>query len=111
MRLFRVTFCDYARDRESGGDGGVPMTVTEVLELMAEVLTSAGSFVSVMDREGTMIQFMVDEHGGMMLDIPSPRERGSYAKVTDLEACLKVMRDLDTLVRKEAIEGLAFARW
>lgn len=111
MAIFRVTYCDYETGRHVAADGPLPMSRGEILELMDQVLTSPGSFVSVMDADGTMLQFVLDEDGSVMLDIPHPPKRGSYAKRTTVAACVKAIRELSDKVELDAFEGLEFERW
>ena len=83
----------------------------EILSLMADVLTTAGSFVSVMDADGTMLQFVLDEDGSVMLDIPHPPKRGSYAKRTTVAACVTAIEELSDKIALDAFDGLEFERW
>ncbi len=110
--MYTVTFCEYDTGRQAAADGGgVEMSRDQILQLMGEVLVSPGSYVSVMDREGTMLQFVLDEDGSVMLDIPAPRRRGSFAKRTTLAECEAAVRSLGDRVDTDAFEGLVFERW
>ncbi len=111
MNEYLVSYCDYESGRQVAADGSVSMSLQEVLVLMDEILVSPGSFLGVTVQDGSMLQFIVNDDGSMCLDVPSPSERGSYAKQTTLDACKSVLRGTGTSVQREAIEGLAFERW
>ncbi len=111
LESFRVTYCDFESGKHVAADGPLSLSKQEILALMDEVLTSAGSFVSVMDADGTMLQFVLDEDGSVMLDIPHPSKRGSYAMKASLSFCEQAIRDLDEKVTIDAFEGLEFERW
>jgi hypothetical protein len=108
---YRVSYCDYATGKEVAADGPLAMSKSQVLELLAEVLREPGSFVSVTDAGGRMLQFVLDDDGSVMLDVPYPEKRGSYAKRSTLAACLQLVRDLGGRVEITAIDGLEFERW
>ena len=111
MTRYRVSFCDFSSDTHPAPDEYRMLDRDEILILMRKVLTSAGSFVSVMDEEGTMLQFMIDDDGSAMIDIPYPKRRGSYEKRGTLDDCVEAVRRLGDTVSIENIEGLEFARW
>lgn len=111
MTRFRVAFCDYSAEENPAADEHRLLDRDGILALMEEVLKSAGSFVSVMDDEGTMLQFVLDEDGSVMMDIPHPKKRGSYAKRATIADCVSVVEALDERVRIDAITGLEFERW
>jgi hypothetical protein len=108
---YRVTYCAYESGEHLAADDPKLMRREEILALMRKVLTSPGSFVSVMDASGTMIQFVLDDDGSVMLDIPHPNKRGSYAKRTTLTACVTAVEKLGDTIRLDEVDGLVFERW
>lgn len=111
MTRYRVTYCDYETGKHIAADGPLSLGKAEILSLMADVLTSSGSFVSVMDADGTMLQFVLDDDGMVMLDIPFPPKRGSYAKLTTVAACVTAIEELADKIVLDAFDGLEFERW
>ena len=108
---YRVTFCDFETGRQEAGDGGVMMTLAEILAMMDELLTSTGDFVSVTHEDGTMLQFVVDDHGTCLLDMPSPKERGSYEKHVSVAICKETLESMPDTFDPKQVSGLTFNRW
>ncbi len=111
MSNYRVTYCDYQTGVHIAADGPIAMSRQEILDLMAKVLTSSGSFVSVMDADDNMLQFVLDDDGMVMLDLPHPKKRGSYVKVTSVAACVTAIENLGDKVTIDDFDGLVFERW
>ncbi|HHG3517577.1 TPA: hypothetical protein ACPV0E_004606 [Vibrio parahaemolyticus] len=58
----------------------------EIYEYLVDVAQCPNNFIGFIDREGTTLQFMVDEFDKIWLDIPSVEEKGSYGKhITNAE--------------------------
>ncbi len=108
---YRVYYCDFDRDEEVAADGATPKSVPDILALMDRVLTSPGSFLGLMDSADGMVQFMVDDDGSIYLDFPSPKERGSYIKHTDLETCKAIVREAKGSLGPGETPGLDFDAW
>jgi hypothetical protein len=109
--LYRVSYCDYERGKQVATDGGVEMSLAEILALMDEILAGAGSFINVADSEGALFQVFVHDDGSLMLDLPSPRERGSYSKTTDLAECKRVLEAMGGRIVRDGVDGLMYERW
>ena len=109
---YRVTYCDYESGQQEASDGGVMMTLDEILQLMDRLLTSSGDFVSVTHQDGTMLQFLVEEDGGLcLLDMPSPKERGSYEQHVSLEVCKKTLTSMPDTFDPKLVDNLEFIPW
>jgi hypothetical protein len=111
MPTYRVHYCNFETGEEIAGNGAVEMDLEQLIELMDRVLISHGCFVSAASSDGTMIQFVVDEDGMVMLDVPAPSKRGSYGKRDTMAACKATLRATGTQVRHEDIDGLTFVPW
>jgi hypothetical protein len=108
---YHVSFYDFETGREVAADGPVTMGLDEILALMDEVLTSAGSFVSVKGEGEGMLQFIAEDDRMLSLELPAPPKRGSYAKRVTLEQGKALLRGLGGKVQREDFDGLVFARW
>jgi hypothetical protein len=109
--MYRVSYCDYEGERHVPADGAVPMSLDDVLVLMDEILVSPGSFVSLTDAEGRMLQLIVDEEPDLCIDFPSPRERGSYGGRIEREIVKRTLREMQGQLTRESVAGLTFERW
>jgi hypothetical protein len=111
MSELRVSYCDYDRGLQLAADGAKPMRVDEILALMDEVLQSSGSFISVVDSEDNLMNFIVEEDGALQLDFPSPDERGSYFKRSSMDECKDALRRSNGKLSRTLVDGLDFERW
>jgi hypothetical protein len=107
---YRVFYYDDAKDVHVAADGALERETDEILELMDDVLHDPGSFVGVVAEDGSMLTFVVLDEG-IQLDVPQPKRRGSYFKMTSLEVCKQVLRDAADHFDHEKVEGLEFERW
>jgi hypothetical protein len=107
-----VSYSDDARGTQVTNDHAVDMDVDALVELMARVLSTEGSFVNVEDDHGGVMTVMVDDaDGSLLLDLPSAKDKGSYTKHTTLEACVDALRSMQGRIDRAKVEGLAFERW
>ncbi|MCC6524735.1 MAG: hypothetical protein IT373_18910 [Polyangiaceae bacterium] len=111
MSSYRVTYSDFAGVRVVAGDGPISMSVEAIVALLDEILVEPGSFVSLTDEAGHMLQLLVDDDGALLVDFPSPRERGSYGGRITVDAVKRALRTMDGELRRDAIGELAFERW
>ncbi|MBI4951151.1 MAG: hypothetical protein HY908_03895 [Myxococcales bacterium] len=111
MSSYRVTYSDFAGVRVVAGDGPIPMTVEAIVALMDEILVEPGSFVSLTDEAGRMLQLLVDDDGGLVIDFPSPRERGSYGGRIDADAFKTALRTMNGELERDGMGELAFEPW
>ena len=111
MAAYQVSYCDFETGRQVAADGTVRMDVGEIVDLMDEILTSAGCYVSVSDDDGNLIQFIVNDDDTICLDFPAPRKRGSYAKTSSLDECKAILRGLGDRIDAGDIPDLEFERW
>jgi hypothetical protein len=109
---YRVSYSDAEHGSEIAVDGAVDMDLSAILELMDRVLGSVGSYINVADGDGGLFTLLVDaEDGNLLLDLPAPREHGSYAKRATLAECRRALTMMDGRIDRAHIEGLVFERW
>ena len=112
MTKYRVSYSDDHSGVQIATDGAVEMELAKILELMDKILGTHGSFINVADDAGNLITFFADEEpGALLLDMPSPREKGSYAKRATLAECKTVLTGLAGKIDRGSVEGLVFERW
>lgn len=112
MTTYRVSYSDELRDKQIATDGAVEMELAAILALMDEVLGSFGSYLNIADEAGNLITFFVEEDtASLLLDMPSPREKGSYARRATLAECKAVLSGLGGTIDRSTVPGLVFERW
>lgn len=107
---YRVFHYDAARDLEVAADGAQERERDEILALMDDVLVEPGSFLGVVADDGSMLTFVVLDEG-IQLDVPQPKRRGSYFKMTSIDVCKQVLREAGVGFDHEKVSGLEFERW
>ena len=108
---YRIYYSDFVRDIELTPDGARPAEVDEILRMMEEVLAEPGNFLGVMDEQGGILQFLVDEQGTIGVEIPDPPRRGHYGKQASLTECKQLLHDADGRFHWDAFDGLTFEKW
>jgi len=109
----RVYFYDDASGVQRAADGAKPESLEEILALMDRVLQEPGSFVGVLAPDDSLLTFLVTGEGSVQMDVPQPGRRGSYMKVSNLDACKDVMKrfaEAAAFVHSD-FDGLAFEKW
>ena len=104
----KMFLADYCEDKASDVR---PSSKDEILHSMDCVLHMPRNYIGVTDENGVTLQFMVNEDKSTYVDIPAPAERGSYAKTTDLQDCLTIMRVIGEAIDAKTIDELAFQAW
>lgn len=57
------------------------------------------------------IQFVYQEDGNLLVDLPDPERGGSLQKTVNFEECEKIIRSLYNGTLPENIPGLKFIEW
>lgn len=108
---WKVFFADYCEDKILESKDARAAAMEEILHSMDCVLHTPGNFIGVIDGGGVTLQFMVNDDGTIQIDIPAPRQRGSYVKTGKLAECLDLLRNIGSNINVENIAGLAFQPW
>ena len=58
-----------------------------------------------------MLQFMVDEDGSFVIDLPNNEQKGSLTKSANLDECIAIVEAIKDIIAFEDIEGLTFKAW
>lgn len=109
--MLKLFFADYCEDKVLESKDAHAATQEDILHSMECVLHMPRNFIGVTDEDGSTIQFMVNDDQTICVDVPSPAERGSYAKQTDLQECLGIVRRLGQRINVNALAGLEFKPW
>jgi predicted acetyltransferase len=108
---YRVYYSDFERDIELTPDGARPAEVEEINGLLDQVLAQPGNFLGLIDEQGGILQFLVDEDGHIGVEIPDPARRGHYGKRATLTECKQLVAEADGRFHWDAVDGLQFEKW
>ncbi|MCC9606575.1 hypothetical protein LOC68_17170 [Blastopirellula sp. JC732] len=99
--------------KEKGIDGNTPKEATqaEVLAAWDAMSGQALSFLGIVNDGGVTLQFMWEEDGSMVIDVPVPERGGSWTKTTDVAECKEVIAAFYDGVDPTKIAGLVFEEW
>lgn len=89
----KVFYYDYTEKRTSG-DEPVDMSKDEALEILKTLPVSDGNFFGLDLGDRGIVQFMYDDKGTLMLDIPDPETMESFQQNTTLDEALKIVGDV-----------------
>lgn len=108
---FKLFYTDYSEDKHVRSDEAVTETLENITELMNALLHEPDNFIGIIDENNVMLQFMVDEDGSLIVDLPMHDQKGSLTKSADLNGCIEIVNALQDSIEIEQIEGLEFKSW
>jgi len=113
MNKFRFFYTDYCEGKTIPAENADQWYVTkeEILHSMDCVLHMPDNFLGVIDKYENTLQFAVNKDRSIHMEIPSPKEFGSYGKEGTLEDALNVVRNLGELISLDSIGDLKFKKW
>ncbi|TWT38612.1 hypothetical protein [Blastopirellula retiformator] len=99
--------------KEKGIDGSTSQAATldEVLAAWDAISGAAHSFLGVVNDAGVTLQFMWEEDGSMVIDVPVPERKGSWTKTTDVAECKEAIAAFYDGVDPTQLPGLTFETW
>lgn len=82
------------------------------LQHLTELSPVEGSYIGfdIGDDDGN-IQFVYQENGNLLVDVPDEERGGSLQKTADFDECEKIIRSLYKDTLPENIPGLKFVEW
>ena len=110
MPKFTVFYQSYSLDEGVEPEAAVRMSVEEILEALPRLLQGNGDFFGVVDQEGVTLQFMRGNCDRVWMEIPVPKEQGSYGKHSTLQSVLETVADLPPSFDSLRV-GLTFQSW
>ena len=87
------------------------MENSEIIAMMPAVLMGFRDFFGITDRDGTTVQFYVEDDGRVWMEIPLPDLEGSYGKHLGKGDVTTVFEGLPELFSRDMVAGLEFAEW
>lgn len=103
----------FDEEKQKGIDSGSSKAATlqEVLAAWDAMSGQALSFLGVSSHVDVTVQFMWEEDGSMVIDIPIPERGGSWTKSGDVAECKQIITDFYGGADPKQIEGLTFEEW
>jgi len=108
---FQLFYTDYDKDEHVRSDEPKSANADEIVECMNRVLTEPDNFVGIVDADDVTLQFMVEDDGSVVVDVPVHDKNGSFTKQADLSTCFAIVNKLQDTIVVDAIEGLEFKAW
>lgn len=100
-------FFSYDRGELSTANDTIQIPASNVRRLAWRLFTE-GDFFGVVGDEGTTLQAMLEKNGRVWLEVPVPKERGSYGKYVRREELDALVNALPTRLEPTIVEGLRF---
>lgn len=98
---------------QSTGDDVLPYKAefnrNKVVELAHNVLKESDDFIGITDSHDTTVQFYFYDDANIMVDMPSPKEDGSYSKFITLDDIESIILSLPDIFTKDCIPDLKFS--
>lgn len=69
------------------------------------------SFLGFNLKDDLSIQFVYQEDGSILVDVPDPEQGGSLQKTVNTEGCKQIIERLYSGKNAESIAGLQFVEW
>jgi len=110
MPTYSVFYQSYSLDEGVDPSAAVRMSVEEILEAMPRLLLENGDFFGIVEQSGVRLQFMRGNCGRVWMEIPVPKEQGSYGKHSTIERVLETVANLPPSL-DSLREGLTFQSW
>ncbi|WP_415896506.1 hypothetical protein [Neptuniibacter sp. QD57_21] len=108
---FKFFYTDYSTDKHIRSDEAVSETIENVIEHMQSMLKEPDNFIGLIDENNLMLQFMVEDDGSILVDVPMHERKGSFTKHADLNESIEIVRSLNDEIVWEEIDGLQFKNW
>jgi len=108
---FKFFYTDYSTDKHVRSDEAVSETLDNVIGHMQSMLKEPDNFIGLIDENNVMLQFMVEDDGSILVDVPMHERKGSLTKHSDLYGAIEIVRDLKDVILFEEIDGLEFKAW
>jgi len=87
-----VSYCVYQND--DCIESAKAIDKSDVSVIVEGVITGEKDFIVFEDKQGTSIQFYVDQLDNIWVEIPRPNERGSYGKHISSDEMKLIIDDL-----------------
>lgn len=108
---FKFFYTDYATNQSIRSDEPKDSTLDSIIESMNDVLVAEDNFLGLIDDEDNMLQFMVEEDGSILIDLPNNEQKGSLSKTATLAECVEMVKAIQETIAFEDIDGLVFKAW
>lgn len=108
----RAFYCIHAERPCKETTQEIPVSAAEASALSRRALSAKDDFVGFVDPNETTLQFYVEEADSILVDMPMPQMKGSYATHVNRAQALKLIAGLSPpLARYRSELKLKFAKW
>lgn len=90
----------------------VPVASGHPMEVARRAFVKSGDFIGFTDAQDTTLQFKLEEGDSVLVDLPDPKRKGSYATHLKRAQALKLIDGLSPPLSRYRDElKLKFAKW
>jgi hypothetical protein len=108
----RFFYCIHAEHSCNETAGEVPVKNGNASLLARRALSTKDDFVGFIDAQQTTLQFYVEDADSILVDMPYPKQKGSYATHLNRAQALRlIVRLSPPLARYRTELKLEFAQW
>jgi len=90
-----VFYCTYQNLTCVEASAAQSVSKSEIAVLIERVVAGQENFIGFVDPDGTTIQFFIDGVDDILVEIPSPAEKGSYGKKIDTSQMQSIVESLE----------------
>lgn len=111
MAPVRCFLFDSGLGRNITPSDAVEMSCAEILAEWDSLSCEPGSFLGLCCQDWPVLQFMWEEDGQVIIDVPLPKMGGSLTKKSEAEEPRTIIVDVFSGKNPQAIPGLRFVSW
>ena len=106
-------WCDYTTGEDVISDDAVRLSPEQVRGKLTAVLATPDNFLGLVDSDENCVQFLALDASTVLVDVPDPQRRGSWATRATLDEVLELVGLLGPHlgVGQLPIKGLEFSSW
>lgn len=106
------SFCYFAtQNLDIPSNKPIPIDSSNIIGELVESLREDGDFFGLVDSCDTTLQVAYEEEGSYWIEIPFPKERGSYGQSVSLDQLCQIMSNLPETFTREAFPDFEFVAW
>ena len=112
MRDLRLYYCIHSEGSCKETTQEIQVSLEDAMALARRALSAKDDFVGFTDSHETSLQFYVEDADSILVDLPMPQLKGSYATHVTRAQALKLIAGLSPpLSRYRSNLKLKFAKW
>jgi hypothetical protein len=108
---YDVFYCCYSKGFSIDSENPQQFDKETIVSIGQNILRDYKDFFGMIDRNGIVLQFYMENHSEIWMEIVSPQEKGSYGKYIKYDDLENILSNLPENFSTETIGGLKFELW